>query len=530
VSDPLVVTQLREFKEGVLAREAQQQRLMARRWLQVEAKLESQITALSEQITRLSLEGKDVASRVHTLDRYHKLLAQAQEEFQEYAQWADGVITSGQTEMALGGVQHSLTLLDTIAVGMDFNRLNPSAVTNMIGMTADGQPLGELLKLRMVRDSTGLPLPGVHERLSQTLVNATAQGWNPRKTADMIRDDLSGGLDKALQISRTEQIRSYRMAQAQAYEASGLNLKVKRLVAHNDRTCLACLSREGEVTPANVPIADHPLGRCTGVPFLADGPEPQFLSGEKWLESQPEATQRSIMGGKRFDAWKNGDVKFGDFASVTHDPVWGGGLKVTPLRELGVGKNALVEFANNREAAAWAQSQYGKITNAGDLDTLRRYQGAGYQGMNPYLRGTKKFTPERAAGYRSEAKRIDAVLGEHALPNDVVVLRGTGLSAFKVKSASDLEGIVGQVFVDKGYMSTALTTKIPTAFKSKQVLMRVRVPKGTPSYYMPNVATEARMRAEQELLLGRGQKFIIDGVKFNGRSGKWEIDATILAG
>lgn len=334
-AEPLVVRRLRELKDDVLNREADQMRVMARRWLQVENALEAQITALSEQIARMSAAGKTISpGRIYRLDRFHKLLGQAQQEFGKYAAWSDGVISAGQTQFAMLGIEHANEALGLVRTGTQWDRLNADAVNSMIGMVGDGEPLGDLLNLRMVKDATGLPLPGVSERLTQTLVNASAQGWNPRRTARMMRDDLAGGLDKALQISRTEQLRVYREASRAQYEASGVVEGIARLCAHQRNTCLACLADEGHVYPVNQGVPDHPLGRCAGVPHLLGEKPPKMQTGEQWLSTQDEETQRTVMGNTRFEAWKSGKVKFSQFATPTQHEVWGGGLKVTPVKEL----------------------------------------------------------------------------------------------------------------------------------------------------------------------------------------------------
>lgn len=333
MADPAVVTRLRGFKDGVLAQETAQMRLMARRWLAVEEALEAQIVALAEQTARMPKEAVTVG-RLYRLERFRKLLAQAQAEFEKYAAWADGVIVGGQTQMALLGIEHAAEILGMAAIGYGWDRLNPDAVANMIGMTGDGTPLGELLKLRMVRDSTGLPLPGVSERLAQTLVNATAQGWNPRKTARKMRDDLSGGLDKALQITRTEQIRAYRQASLMQYQASGVVTGVARLCSHSTRTCIACLADEGHVYPVDEGVPDHVMGRCGSVPVLRDIGAEKFQTGEEWFRTQDAATQAEMLGPKKYELWRDGKAKFSEFATHTSDPTWGGSVKVTPLKTL----------------------------------------------------------------------------------------------------------------------------------------------------------------------------------------------------
>jgi SPP1 gp7 family putative phage head morphogenesis protein len=333
-----VVATLRKLQADILGKEEAQMRLMARRWLQVESNLEAQIAALSSDLYTLSKEGVALPEgKLLQMERYHKLLAQAQTEFSQYADYSEGAVSFGQTQFAHLGIEHAITALDVASVGMDFNRLNVNAVQNMIGLSGDGQPIGELLRARMVKDpTTGLPLPGVHEKLTQTLINATAQGWNPRRTASAIRDDLSGGLDKALEICRTEQLRVYRSASQTAYQASGIVVAYQRLAAFQTRTCPACLAASGQVYDIYDPFFDHVRGRCTLLAILRGQAPTKLTTGEEWFGAQSEADQLGMLGPTKLAALKNGDFAFADLAKRTFDPTWGGGLKVATLGELGL--------------------------------------------------------------------------------------------------------------------------------------------------------------------------------------------------
>ena len=333
--DPLVVVTMRQFKAQLLAREVGQMQVMARHWYEVEKRLGAQIELLAQDIAaRGGLVSQGKWAR---LDRYRELLTQASVEFERYAGWADSQITAEQGRLARLGIAHSEQAIKTAGVTGNFNRLPVSAVENMVGLAGDGSPLTQLLTQRIVRDANGLPLPGVLEKMQTTFTNATAQGWNPRKTAKLIKDDLSGGLQKALEIARTEQLRVYRQASVQQYEESGVVKGHKRLCAHDVRTCLGCLADEGTIYPVNVPISDHPKGRCTSVPVLIDGPEIEFETAEKWIERLPEDQQRKIMGEKYHELWKSG-TPFKDFVTKTQNATWGESLGPTPLKKLGVVK------------------------------------------------------------------------------------------------------------------------------------------------------------------------------------------------
>jgi hypothetical protein len=149
-----------------------------------------------------------------------------------------------------------------------------------------------------------------------------------------MRDDLSEGLNKTLTIARTEQLRVYRQAGLDQYKASGVVEGQKRLAAHDGRVCAACIADEGTVYPLEATISDHPQGRCTAVPMVRDMPEVKWLSGEAWFRQQERATQLSILGKGRLDAYEAGQFKFADLVVHRQDATWGGSIVPRGLKEL----------------------------------------------------------------------------------------------------------------------------------------------------------------------------------------------------
>lgn len=338
MSDPVVVIAMREFKAGLIAREDAQMRAMAAQWLRVEQALEAQIAALADELARMREAGEAIGqSALYRLERYRRLLAQIRSEFAGYVSYADHELTRYQSEMATLGLDHSVQAIQLSywpGVGAYFDRLPVDAIERIVGLAGDGQPLGDLLKARMIRDADGTELAGVWERLTQTLIDGTVQGINPRDVARLMRDDLAGGLNKALVIARTEGLRPYREMSRAQYEASGVVTGQKRLTAHDHRVCGACLADEGTLYSIHAIISDHPQGRCTGVPVVRDMPEVRWQAGEVWFREQDRETQRSILGAAHWEAWSEGAFAFSQLVTRTRDPVWGAGLTPTPLSEL----------------------------------------------------------------------------------------------------------------------------------------------------------------------------------------------------
>jgi len=338
VPDPEVVVAMREFKRGLLAREDAQMREMASQWVLVEERLDAQIVALAAEFAQRREEGKAVTpAAMYRLERARRLQSQVRSEFTQYAAWSAGTLDRYQEQNAVLGIEHAVSAIQLSypgGVGAYFDRLPVEAIRNVVGIAGDGKPLGDLLRLRMVRDKDGTELAGVWGRLTQSLVTGTALGRNPRKVARAMRDDLAGGLNKALVIARTEGMRPYREMSRSQYEKSGVVKGHKRLCGHDDSVCGACLADEGTLYSVREVIPDHPQGRCRGVPVVEGMPEVTWTGGEEWFLQQPVDVQRSILGAEKLAAWQDGRFEFRDLVQRTDDPVWGAGLNPRSLASL----------------------------------------------------------------------------------------------------------------------------------------------------------------------------------------------------
>lgn len=335
-----VVLALRQLKAALLVREDAAMREMARRWLQVERNLSNEFVLLATELADLAAVGQaPTTAQLWQLSRYRSLLTQTTAEFEQYAAWATPQIAAEQAALGALAITHAeqAIQLSFFEYGMGrtaFNRLPVTALEHHFGLSSTGAPVGELLRTRMVMAPDGTPLPGVWERLVKTLQDGVTLGRNPRLTAELLAGDLTGGLQKAMTIARSEQMRVYRLANAEAYQTSGVVREHLRLTAHNMRVCAACLADEGTAYPLSKSIPDHPNGCCTGVPVLIGKPAPQWTKGEAWLQTQDYAIQESILGPGRCQAWLDNEFDFADLARHSIDPTWGPTLNVTSLKTL----------------------------------------------------------------------------------------------------------------------------------------------------------------------------------------------------
>jgi SPP1 gp7 family putative phage head morphogenesis protein len=328
---PLVVKMVQEFQQALLDRESAQFADMAKQWLEIERTLEGKINALALEIDSMRLQGQPPsAEQVRKVTRYRTLLAQTQVELRKYNDYADALIGKQQTELFDLGWQHAK---DTIAaaqvergkIGATFDKMNVRAVEIMAGFASDGTPLMKLLEAANADAVAGL---------TSALLRGVSQGWNPTKLAREMANGLGIGLNRALVLARTEQLKAYREANRQGFAQSGVVMKYKRIAAKSDRTCMACLFADGTIYDVNTAFDEHPNGRCAMIPWVSGLNEPQWETGTDWFMRQSSSTQIGIMGTEYYQAWQAGLFTLPQLVSTHDDPTWGAYLKPTPLGDL----------------------------------------------------------------------------------------------------------------------------------------------------------------------------------------------------
>jgi hypothetical protein len=135
-------------------------------------------------------------------------------------------------------------------------------------------------------------------------------------------------------------------------------------------------------------------------------------------------------------------------------------------------------------------------------DAISNYTHGHDQDINGALRGLKPSTPEVAQMVRE----LDRALAAHPVPEDVVVSRGIDLDYID-GAAKDMKG---QTFTEQGFMSTTPGEKPPAAFASKEAILHLKVPAGTPGAWVE--AAGEHGASEMELLLGQGRQWRADEV------------------
>ncbi|KUO13881.1 ADP-ribosyltransferase [Streptomyces sp. DSM 15324] len=146
---------------------------------------------------------------------------------------------------------------------------------------------------------------------------------------------------------------------------------------------------------------------------------------------------------------------------------------------------------------------------------LRKYSDFYYTSINGQLRA--------GMGLEDSISKIvddmDKVMGTRPVPEDIMVVRGTGVDHLPIRHEMEMQG---REFSDAGYTSTSLGST--PAFEHKPVIMHLRVPKGTPALWIDHISANP---GERELLLAKGTTYKVTRV-FLDEAGKWQVYGEVL--
>lgn len=324
---PEIYDVIQTFNKALDAQEKAQWLAMAKRWKSLEDTLALYIERHAAEIAARKLAGQAVSEYAYTkLATWKDLQRQIVAEAARYEQFAAQSIRYEQLSYLETGIAAAQTAITSeLGAGYAFNRLNVQALENMVGITADGSPLFDVLQKRALA-------PDMVEGLVNKLNEAIALGYNPSKTARMMADGLTAGLDKALVIARTEQLRAYRTGSQMQYQESGVVMQYQRHAAPQERTCFECIALDGKIYKTDEDFASHPNCRCFMTPVI-DGVDNPGAKTREWFERQAESVQRDILGAGRFDLYQNG-TPLDNMVRVTDDTTWGMTISAVPIAEL----------------------------------------------------------------------------------------------------------------------------------------------------------------------------------------------------
>jgi hypothetical protein len=266
-------------------------------------------------------------SRIYTLQRYKDLVQQIDIEVYNYSEWASEIIAAHQKVYGEVGLLSSTEAIDSILAEfydptLTYYKLPVDAIESMVGLAGDGSTLVTHLE-KSIADS----ISGV----TQALIQGVTVGENPTVVANWMVDGLSLGLNRALNIARTEQLRVFREATRDSYKQSRIVSGYRRLATHDSRVCAGCLFSEGDFYILEEHFYEHPQGRCALLPEIINVDSIRWQTGQEWFASQDPFIQEKIVGAERLNLWKKGEVQLTDMVSLRENTKWGNSLVPTPL-------------------------------------------------------------------------------------------------------------------------------------------------------------------------------------------------------
>ncbi len=332
-----VIAAAQRYRQALLNQERQSATRLVDAYGRAYARMGDSIRALEEKL--FATAGGENADRVR-LASLRSLRAQVVDEINRFAVYADEEITRNARTAIAQGITDSRQIVGAYfsspqaqqALAAGWNVLPSDAVETMLGFLAEDSPLHTRL--------VGILGEQVAASMERNLVDAMALGFNPRKTADIVREELGVGLTWALNTARTAQLYSYREATRANYMAnSDVISGWTWYSALDSRVCMSCISRHGTAYPVTATLNGHHSCRCVAIPISPLAQRigitmPEIETGETWFNRQPEATQIEMMGPGMFDAWNANAFEFADLSQPYQDEVYGEMLREASLKDL----------------------------------------------------------------------------------------------------------------------------------------------------------------------------------------------------
>lgn len=269
-------------------------------------------------------------SELRSLPEYKRLISGVYDALQEFGNFMTVDLRRQSTEFIRYGNRDAIRLLKTSAgdVGAIFRELPIEAIEQLARYVDPGQPLYNRIQLFA---------PENVDRITAMMNDLIGKGYNPVTIGRQINNAFGYGLTDAMRMMRTVQIYSYRDASQANYVANSDLVRGWVWYAKLDGlTCMSCVAQHGSFHKVDEKLNDHHNGRCVQIPVTILSPDP-FLdanAGKSWFESLPEADQRKMMGGAKWDAWKAGKFEFSQLSTTKNNDVFGNMKTEASLKEL----------------------------------------------------------------------------------------------------------------------------------------------------------------------------------------------------
>ena len=337
-----------KFRAELLAQEAATMRTLDAAHQRILRMLEPELNKLYDAMVEQMANGEKIpASWLHEANRLEaikKLISRDIDQFALLSQQQVGALKHVAAQLGTRAAVEYLEILKPASVAWTFGLPNPKAINDLIATTQAGSPLADLFN--------GFGQEAA-EKAANALLRGVTLGKNPREIAPDVQEELSISRNRALTIARQESLRCYKNSNTETYRANSDTVESWRWTCSlSSRTCSACLAMDGTIHDLSEDLESHVCCRCAPIPVtrswedilsdagidtsvLDDIPDkrPSLPTGEDWLNAQPVAVQKQVMG-PRYAGWKNGDFSLNDTVQHSHDPTWGRSIGVKPVKAL----------------------------------------------------------------------------------------------------------------------------------------------------------------------------------------------------
>lgn len=237
------------FKKGLDAKEKETFVLLSKKWGNVQSTLEKLINELS--VIELPSD-----NQIYNLAKFKEFLSISNQEIEKYNLEAANIIAKEQLYYGQTGITETQAMINVIT--QKFGKLPISFVDNIIGLSADGTPLYDLLMKSY---------PNQVDKLTQALIDGIALGRGPRETARIMAGYMDNNLARALCISRTETMNVLRISSIESMRESGVCSGWERI--EQGDACDKCIPENGKIYKLsdNFP-ATHPNCRGGTIPVV----------------------------------------------------------------------------------------------------------------------------------------------------------------------------------------------------------------------------------------------------------------------
>ena len=305
---------------------------MVRVYGQAWSRIREQLNALTRAYYEAQAAGEVVpAVWLMQTGRLALLQQQVEREIARFAATAEASIRAQQLAAVDAAERHAWELIEAAmgpgpaGVSLSFARLPREALYDLVGFTSNGSPLRALL------DELG---PAASRAIRDELLTGLALGQNPRVIARRIRDALGGNMVRALRISRTEIMRSWRESARRQFQAN--RDVITKWIRHepcDSRTCPMCYALHGHEYDLDTPFETHPNCRGVLLPKTRSWAElgfegvpdnrPAIILGADRFAGLSPAAQDAMLGKAGGAAYRGGAVKLQDFIARRRSRTWG---------------------------------------------------------------------------------------------------------------------------------------------------------------------------------------------------------------